>query len=217
LKEQFYKIVTVLAIIAYFVPMAIVLLKKLWKDVFFLLFAVYWIVGAIINIISFIPGITPTSLEIVTVLYNMFDIPFILAILWYTTTSISLKKLLKIVIGSYVVVELLLVMNSGVRYDSIKYILGAGVLMVLVTLVWEITLYLQRMEHTNREKSMLFIYAALLFEYGTYTIVYTFEYFILAYDVTDNLLIYYISTVIAILIASVGFLLKKNPEPLFIK
>jgi hypothetical protein len=213
-KNQLYRIITLLAIVAYFVPIVIVLLKKLWKDNYFLLAAIYWLAGAVINIIGFLPGIRPATLEVVTVLYNMFDIPFILSILWYTSSSIQLKKLLPIAIFGYIVIELGLVFFYGLNDNAIKYILGVGVLMVLVALVWEITVYLQRIEHTNREKSMLFIFAALLFEYGSYTIVYTFEYFIKAYDVMDNLLIYYISTLIAVLIASFGFLIKKKNEPL---
>lgn len=210
MKEQLYRIVSVLAIAAYFVPMLIVLFKKLWRDHYFLLLAIYWLTGAMVNVTPHIPGISPTTLEVVTVIYNMFDIPFILSILWYTTSSPSLKRLLLIIIAGYILIELLLVFSNGVNYGAIKYILGAGVLVVLITLTWEITLYLQQMEHTNRERSMLFIYAALLFEYGSYAIVYTFEYFISAYNVMDNHLIYYISALIAIMIASVGFLLKQK-------
>jgi hypothetical protein len=128
------------------------------------------------------------------------------------TSSITLKKILLVVVAGYVLIELLLVVSYGVRYDSIKYILGAGVLMVLISLIWEIGLYLQRIEHTSREKSMLFMFAALLFEYGSYTIVYTFDYFVRPYDVVDNHLVYYISTVIAILIASYGLLLKNDKK-----
>ena len=109
----------------------------------------------------------------------MVDIPFILWILWYTSFSSSLAKILKVVIAVYIVIELITCLTIGVNYGAIKYIMGIGVLLVLVTLVWEITLYLQRIEHSNRERSMLFIYAALLFEYGSYTIVYIFDYLII--------------------------------------
>jgi hypothetical protein len=110
-----------------------------------------------------------------------------------------------------------LVLTLGVNYDAIKYIMGIGVLVVVITLVWEITLYLQRLEHSNREKSMLFIYAALLFEYGTYTVVYVFDYFIKPSGTVDTRLIYYTSSIIAISIACFGFLSKKNKKSLAFK
>ena len=217
MKDQFYRVITLLATIAYFVPVLIVLFKKLWNDNYFLFLGIYWLTGALVNIVTNIPGIAPSILEIVTVIYNMIDIPFILWILWYTSSSSGLAKLLRITILLYMLVEMILVVKLGINYEAIKYIIGVGVLMVLIALVWEITLYLQRMEHNNKEKAMLFIYAALLFEYGSYTIVYVFDYFIIPADEIDKLLIYYISTLIAIMIATCGFLLKKSKGSLVFK
>ena len=214
MKDQVYKIISLLATIAYFVPVLIVIFKRLWKDPYFLYLGIYWFSGAVVNTITNIPGI---PVEVISVLYNMVDIPFMLWILWYTSFSSSLAKILRVVIAAYIIIELILVFSLGVNYDAIKYIMGAGVLVVLITLVWEITLYLQRIEHSNREKSMLFIYAALLFEYGSYTIVYVYDYFIFNAGNVDTLLIYYSSSLIAMSIACFGFLLKKNKESLAFK
>ena len=210
MKDQVYKIISILATIAYFIPAFIVVFKKLWRDTYFFYLGIYWLLGAMVNIASNNLGMEPRTLEIVTVLYNMIDIPFILWILWYTSFSSNLAKLLRVVIVVYVVTEILLVLMFGLNYAAIKYIIGGGLLLVVATLIWEITIYLQRIEHSNREKAMLFIYAALLFEYGSFSIVYIFDYFIIPADQVDKWLIYYISTLIAIVIASFGFLLKKT-------
>ena len=61
---------------------------------------------------------------------------------------------------------------------------------------------------------MLFIYTALLFEYGSYIVVYIFDYFIVPEDLADKLLVYYISTLIAVMIACFGFLTKKKKASL---
>lgn len=217
MKDQFYKFITLLATIAFFVPVLIVLVKKLWQDKYFLFLGAYWLIGALVNIITLIPGIGSRTLEIIIVIYNLMDILFILWILWYTSSSTAFAKILRIVIVVFFLIELLLLFSFGINYEAIKYIMGAGVLVVLVTLVWEIRLYLQRMEHNNREKSMLFIYAALLFEYGSYIIVYILDYFIIRAAHIDTFLIYYISTLIAIMIASFGFLIRKNKDALVFK
>ena len=217
MKEQVYKFITILATVVYFVPVLIIVFKKLWKDVYFLYLGIYWLAGALINVILNLPGIGFPALEVMTVLYNMIDIPFILWILWYTSFSSSLAKLLRPVIVIYIIVELILVFTLGINYDSLKYIMGAGILVVLITLVWEINLYLHRIEHTNRERSMLFIYASLLFWYGSYTVVYIFDYFVPPTDKMDKLLIYYVSSLIAVTIACFGFLLKKNRKSVVYK
>jgi hypothetical protein len=213
-KDQVYKIISILATVAYFIPAFIVVFKKLWRDTYFFYLGIYWLLGAMVNIAPHIFGMELRTLEIITVLYNMVDIPFILWILWYTSFSSQLAKLLRFVIFGYVVTEIVLVLMFGLNYDAIKYIIGGGLLLVVTTVVWEITIYLQRIEHSNREKAMLFIYAALLFEYGSFTIVYIFDYFIIPADEMDKWLIYYISTLIAIVIASFGFLLKKTKKSL---
>jgi hypothetical protein len=210
-KEQVYEIISFLATIAYFVPALIVIFKKLWKDPYFLYLGLYWLAGAVVNIVTRVPG-APS--EVIAVLYNMFDIPFMLWILWYTSFSTLLAKILRVIIAVYIIIELLLVFRLGVNYDAIKYIMGIGVLVVVIALVWEITLYIQRLEHSNREKAMLFIYAALLFEYGTYTVVYVFDYFLKPGGNDDTRLIYYTSSLIAISIACFGFLLKKTKKSL---
>ena len=216
MKDQVYKIISILATVAYFIPAFIVVFKKLWRDTYFFYLGIYWLLGAMVNIVTNTLGMELRTLEIITVLYNMIDIPFILWILWYTSFSSQLAKLLRFVIVGYVVTEIVLVLAFGLNYDAIKYIIGGGLLLVVATLIWEITIYLQRIEHSNREKAMLFIYAALLFEYGSFTIVYIFDYFIIPADQVDKWLIYYISTLIAIAIACFGFLLKKANKSLAI-
>lgn len=214
MKTQFYNIVEILASIAYFLPVFIMLFRKLWKDSYFLYLAVYWTIGATVNFVTNLPTLGSATIETVTVIYNMIDVPLILLILWYTSFSAKLAKILKFVISAYIIAELILVLKFGLTYEAIKYIIGVGVFIVLVTLFWEIRFYLQQLEHTNREKAMLFIYAALVFEYASYIIVYICDYFVLSADYKDKLLIYYISTLIGVSIASCGFFHKKNKESL---
>ena len=81
------------------------LVKKLWKDPCFLFLGIYWLIGGIMNMVTSTPGISSSSLEMITVIYNMLDIPLILGILWYTSASSALARFLKIVIIIYSVVE----------------------------------------------------------------------------------------------------------------
>lgn len=205
-----------LATVAYFLPILFVIFRKLWKDSYFLYLAIYWTAGAVVNSVTNIPGLSSSTLETIIVSYNMIDIPFILWILWYTSFSSNLAQVLKYIIIIYIVIELILIFSLGLTYDAIKYIMGVGVLIVLASLIWEIRFYLQQLEHSNREKAMLFIYAALLFEYASYICIYIFEYFVPA-DPADTLLIYYISTIIGISIACFGFSIKKNKESIAYK
>lgn len=207
-KNQFYQVISLIAVAAYFVPIVIVLIKKLWHVTPFVLFACYWLIGGVVNMVDFIP-VSKRVTEVFTVIYNTIDMPVVLAIIYMTTSSASIKKFTKIVGPAFAVLELVNLFVRGVNYDALKYTLALGLILVLTVILWEIILYLQRIEHTGLQKGLLFIYASLLFEYGTYIVIYIFDYYLEdASTTTDNFLVYYVSTVVAIIIATCGFLTK---------
>ncbi len=210
MKDLIYEIVSVVAIVAYFVPLAIVLLKKLWQVTPFLLFALYWLLGGLVNLVDMEwLHAGKRAIEITTVIYNMVDMPAVMAILYFTTSTSAIRKFIVIALPSFIVVELVSVFMRGLNYEALKYTLAIGLLLVLTLIVWEIILYLQKVVHTSRERGLLFIYAALLFEYGTYVIIYIFDYYLTHISSTvDNYLVYYVSSLIAIVIATCGYLTK---------
>lgn len=211
MKTQLYHIISICAITASFIPLLIVSLKKLWKDPAFLLIAVYWAISGIINMADKIPGITTRQLDLVVMIYNMLDIPIVLGIIYYTSNSVSIRKFAKIAAPVLLFAQLINFFRLGWNYDAAKYVLAVGLLVVLVAVVWEISLYMQKLEHSKHEKAMIFIYVSWLFSYGTFIIVYIFDYYVNATSSgVDNLIIYYISTFIAIVIASIGYLAKSS-------
>jgi hypothetical protein len=177
-----------------------------------MLFATYWAIGGVINMTDLIPGFPKNVSYTIGVLYNMLDIPFILAILFFTSTSILVRRFISISLLIFISFEIINAFVSGITYDALKYSLGAGIVLVLFVLSWEILRYMQKVEHSNRQNAKVFIYAALLFEYATFVLIYIFDYFILSSDSKDSFLIYYISTLVAILIASCGYLLFTKYE-----
>lgn len=211
-KNQVYQVISYLATIAYFVPIVIVLMKKLWHVIPFLLFACYWLIGGLVNIVDLFP-VSKRLIEIVTVFYNSVDMPAVLGILYLTTTSPAIKKFTKIVAPMLSVFILINLIVRGWNYDALKYTLAIGLAIVLTVIIWEIIHYLQKIEHSGLEKGLLFIYAALLFEYGTYIVIYIFDYYLEdVSSTTDNFIVYYVSSLVGIIIASFGFLTKGLPK-----
>jgi len=207
-----YQYISVAAVASYFIPLFIVLFKKAWNDKFFRLFAIYWGIGGIINMFDVIPGVSKETIHAIGILYNMLDIPFILAILYYTTSYTFVKKTAAASLVIILVVQVISILQSGVNYDSQKYALGAGVAMVLCIVIMEIIRYMQKVEHNTRQNAKMFIYAGVLFEYATYIVIYIFDYIVITEDRQDSYLIYYLSTLVAILIASCGFLMYRRYE-----
>lgn len=208
-----FDIISIAAVISYFVPMILVLAKKLWNDRFFMLFASYWAYGGLINITDLIPGFPRQAVIALGILYNLLDIPIILAIFYTTTNSMLIRKYTLAGIALSITSAIIGMVMNGFNYDALKYSLGIGIVLVLVVVIWEIILYLQKIEHSNRQNAKIFIYAALLFEYATFILIYLFDYvFIDAYNKKDSFLIYYVSSLVALFIASCGILLFRKYE-----
>lgn len=193
---------------AYFVPLAIVSLKKLWKATPFMLFGLYWSIAGLITVIEFIPGVTKTMIIEVNVVYNMLDMPIVFAIFYSTTQISAIKKLISIGLPVYLVAACVNAFIQGMNYDALKWVLAIGLVQMLIILIWEIIGRLQKIRHTSYDKAMLLLYAALLFQYGTYIIIYIFDYYLLSISNTeDNFIIYYVSTLVAICVAAFGYLI----------
>ncbi len=215
LKETIYNIISVLAQIAYFIPILIVLGRKMWKEVPFLLFGLYWMISGWVNLLGNIPGISQEILETATVVYNMIDVPMVLGILYVTTKSKTLRQLTGWVAPVFLMVQLINFFIRGWNYNAAKYLLAIGLVLVLVALLWEISLYMQKLEHNDHDRSMIFIHFSLLFAYGTFIVIYIFDYYVTTPGgAEDNFLIYYISSIVAIIIASVGYLTRKHNQRL---
>lgn len=218
MKDQFYRVVSVLAIISCFLPLLIVVGRKLWSERAFLLFSLYWLTSGLVNLLDYL-GLDKKTIQLINVIYNMLDVPFIMSIFYLTTSSKQLRRFILITGVPYIVAEIYLAVTGGLYYDTFKYSLGAGIVIVITMILWEIISYLKKMHHSPKQRTLIFIHAALLFEYGTFIVIYIFDYFVIATDSRDNFLIYYISTLIAIIIASIGLMGKKarQKKPIRIK
>ena len=215
-KSIIYQIVSVLAVGLYFVPMLVVFMKKLWSAVPFRLFALYWLVCALANLVEYM-HLPPQVLDLYTVIYNLFDIPIVLTIFYFSTSSPVVKKFTKVIVPALLAAGLVNCIVRGFNTNSLEYVLGIELLIVLAVIVWEIILKLQQIKLTGPVKGLLLIYAALFFEYGTFVVIYIFDYFLPGTSTTsDNFLMYYLSSLIALPVAICGFFtkgIKTPPQP----
>ena len=207
-----YRFFSIAAVVAYFIPLLLVLLKKAWRDPFFRLFAIYWSLGGFCNLVDVIPGFSKEISYQVGVFYNMLDIPFILGILYCTSSYSLVKKTATASTALVIVLSIIGIVKNGLNYDSLKYPLGVGVAAVICMVAMEIIRYMQKVEHSTRQNAKMFIYAGLMFEYATFVVIYIFDYIIETENRTDSFIIYYISSVIAMLIACCGFLMFRRYE-----
>jgi hypothetical protein len=155
-------------------------------------------------------------MELYTVIYNLLDIPLVLTVFYFASSSAAVKKFTKIAAPALLAIGVVNCMIQGFVTDSLEYVLGIELLIVLGVIIWEIILKLQEIRLTGYAKGLLLIFAALLFEYGTFVVIYIFDYLLPGTSTsTDNFLVYYLSSLVALPVAICGFLIKgiKTPPP----
>jgi hypothetical protein len=209
--KEFNQILEALTLVGYFLPLAIVVIRKLSKDLPVLMFACYWALAGLLNVADM--TISPNQYEIFRMVFNIVDLPFVLFIFYLNSEVPYLKATCKFLIPVYLVIEILNGIIFGFNDDAFKYFLGTGVVIVIVSVVIETIHYFQKMNHNGRQKALGFLYLAVLFEYSLYIVYYLYEYFLRDIDVNkDRYLIYDWSTVIGIIIACFGFLSGDLPR-----
>lgn len=211
-----YQVISILAILLYFLPIVIVIAKKLWHQKAFLYFALFWILGGIVNVLNLLP-FAKGIMQAVAMIYNAIDIPVILLIFYFITTVNGVRQFVRLVFPLMIFLEVLGFIIYGFTYDAQKYPLGIGLLVVLTIIIWEIVSYIKKISHTSQENGLLFINAALLFEYGSFIVIYIFDYFVTSTksNVEDNFIVYYISSIIGLAVACAGYFVgsKKVKQP----
>lgn len=197
-----------LAVTLCFVPFLFLGFKKVRRVNAFRFIGIYWFLNGLVNL-PMLGQIRQESLRNffakLSTCYDLADAPLMLLIFALASSGRFRKRLFLVMLG-LVGGEALLVGQKGYTY-SWPVVIGAGVMLVLIYSVAGLWQYLKKMEHDRFENSMAFVYAALLFAYGTYSIIFLLSLFPKSsqtYNEADSFLMYYISLSLAAVLTSAG-------------
>lgn len=207
-QSALYAVICSLAIALCFVPFLFLSFKKVRQVNTYRFIGIYWFLNGLVNL----PALRPIHQEgmrnffaRLSDCYDLADAPLMLLV-FALASSGKLRKQLLLVLSGLAAVELILVAVKGYTH-SWPFIIGAGVLLVLTYSVAGLLQYLKKMEHDKFENSMAFVYAALLFAYGTYLIIFFLSLLPKSantYNEADSFLMYYISLSLAAVLTSAG-------------
>ncbi|HWB93679.1 MAG TPA: hypothetical protein VG605_17585 [Puia sp.] len=203
-----YVVICSLAIALCFIPFLFLGFKKVRKVNTFRVIGIYWFLNGLVNL-PMLGQIRQESLRNfftqLSTIYDLADAPLMLLIFALAASGRFRKQLLLVMLG-LIGAEAVLVAEKGYTYSWPLFI-GAGVVLVLAYSVAGLWQYLKKMEHDRFENSMAFVYASLLFAYGTYLIIFLLSLFPKSsqtYNEADSFLMYYISLSLAAVLTSAG-------------
>ena len=209
-----YQIIASIAAISFFLPFIILVIKKLATHRVFIWFAAYWMLAGSVNLLFMNESFTNSRLMTVTErVFNLADAPFMLFILYKTVKIEAIRNSIKKMLPAFLCAVLLLTVITRLQDFAETLMVGGGLIIILMYIIWIIIHYIKGIKHYNTEYTLQFIYFALLFEYGISVVTFIFTYMIPdKSNVHDSFLIYYISIIISVSLASYGLLIhKKKP------
>lgn len=206
--------ISFIAIILCFVPFALLFWKKMNREKVFLLVCIYWSITGLINMPQYLPTAYKGEKfeENVTLIDNLIDTPLMLLIFYFSSEGIK-RNILRWLLLIFVVFEAIMIFWKGHNYDSNTVIIGVGTMLSFAYSLWCLAEYFQKMEHTTTENTMVFIYASFVFYFGIFSIIWVFNYLNFHKEtVSENLFLYYLSIILATLIACIGFWRYRDPN-----
>lgn len=135
--------------------------------------SIFWTINGIL----YIPEIFHwqwynSTTDLITTYYNLIDAPLIFLIFYFAFR----KKIFLHLILAFVVFELIMIAWKGFNFESDNFIIGLGSLICLILNIWAISKYFMKVEHTEMENSLVFVFAGFIFYYGLFAIVYQYNY-----------------------------------------
>ena len=201
-----YAVLSNMAIVLCFVPLLLLWFKKLLHEKTYLFTALYWTANGIMNMPEWLGLSQNHVLQYqVTLLYNLLDAPMVLLVFLFSSTG-KKRKYILLITRLFILFELIMLVWKGYNISSSTVIIGVGAFLAITLSIIGVLEYLQKIEHTSNENTMVFIYASFLFAYGIFIVIYLFSYLKIAEsEPADNFFIYYISVFLSSCLTCFGF------------
>ena len=191
-------------------PVIVVLVKKQFSPGFIAL-AVYFLTTFIYNLLLIVfPDFPKEFRRNIGIVNNLMDTPLMLLFLIQFTSSIGMRKLLKICLFAFLTFELGIILLFGFTVKSISIFSGPGLLLILTFSFYFFTLHIRVAITQRKDIAKTMMIAGILFAYAVYFMVYLFYYVLETPNKTDALIIYFLATIVASVLLASGLMREKT-------
>src|SRR6187399_1674896 len=201
----------ILSTLALFTPVFIIVVTKLIRYKQYFPLFIYCLLAFGFNLMTEHLVNVPKGVErFYGITNNLTDMPLMLGFLLFQIPSSVQKKRMKILLGAYIVFEIVLIIMYGITIKTITLTMGPGLLIVFgYSLVYFVYTVKRSFIH-NKFIGKAVIASSLSFAYGCFIIIYVMHYLIQLPDIPNLFLIYYFITIIYCGILSVGLYIESK-------
>ena len=218
---MFYAIISNGAVLLCLIPICFLGWKNIRQVRTWWVIGIYWLLTGLQNLLelwsaSGSPGHHGTY-RLIDTAYNLVETPLVLLAFALAKQGKSRRSLL-LLLFLFVVAEAILMKLQG--HAAMFPILASGLAIIILYSVARLFDYLKKIEHTRFEHSMVYIYASLLFSYGSMLIIYVFAHYHFAGNTgndMDSFLLYYVSLLLSAGVTNAGLwsygIRRSRPRP----
>ena len=201
----------ILSTVALFTPVFIIVVTKLIRYKQYLSLFIYCLLAFGFNLMTEHLVNVPKNVErFYGITNNLTDMPLMLGFLLFQIPSSVQKKRMKILLGAYIVFEIVLIIMYGITIKTIKITMGPGLMIVFGYSLYYFVYTVKRSFIHNKFVGKAIVASALTFAYGCFIIIYLLHYIFNLQDLSNLFLIYYFITIIYCIILSAGLYIESK-------
>jgi len=199
----------ILSTLALFAPVFIIVVTKLIRYKQYFSLFIYCVLAFGFNLMTEHFINVPKSAErFYGITNNLTDMPLMLGFLIFQIPSSAQKKRMKILLGVFIVFEIVLIIMYGITVKTITLTMGPGLTIVFGYSLYYFVYTVKRSFVHNKFVGKAIVASALTFAYGCFIIIYLMHYVFNLQDLSNLFLIYYFITIIYCAILSVGLYME---------
>src|SRR5689334_780217 len=202
----------IISSIALFVPVALIIILKLFSNRSFSALAIfYFIVGAQNLMRQSVFGISKSIYQPMSLVDNILEVPLMLTFLGFFSCSALMTKRIKTCIYAFLVFEVIVLAIFGFNVRAIKIILGPDIILI-AAISFSFFLRYVRLSVSNAKSLGKAVMAASVFiSYVIFSIVYIFYYLVKNEQYRgDAELIYYLISILSAILMTIGILIENK-------
>ena len=207
-----HSLLGIISSIGLFVPVALILVLKLFSNRSFLALATCYFIVGVQNLmrqsVFDIPRVIYQSMSLVD---NILEVPLMLLFLTFFSTSALMTKRIKTCIYIFLGFEAIILLVFGFNVKAIRIILGPDIALI-VAISFSFFIRYVRLSVSNTKSLGKAVMASSVFiSYVLFSIVYVFYYLIKNQQYrVDAELIYYLVSILSAILMSIGILIENK-------
>src|SRR6185369_430080 len=206
---NWHNAIGILSTLALFTPVFIIVVTKLIRYKQYFSLFIYCVLAFGFNLMTEHLINVPKSVErFYGITNNLTDMPLMLGFLIFQIPSSAQKKRMKILLGVFIVFEIVLIIMYGITVKTITLTMGPGLTIVFGYSLYYFVYTVKRSFVHNKFVGKAIVASALTFAYGCFIIIYLMHYVFNLQDLSNLFLIYYFITIIYCTILSVGLYME---------